>query len=215
MDRPERSTMTGILGHVGKWSKRWKYSLELNLSKGVSCQQCWNNRLRQIKDFYEGKTKEFNMECSRCANFNYLHPQLHVLPHENYPRTKHECIQDAPCGRDIGLKKLTGVKLSFDHLRQGCKFCFHQLLGGHWNITEARHYLNVLGANKDVENKIVEKFKTAQKHHTKINNRTILTDPELPAYWSNKSISIDHCVDAPMHLLFEGVFKSILELSGE
>ena len=81
MDRPERSTMTGILGHGGKWSKRWKYSLELNLSKGVSCQRCWNNRLRQIKDFYEGKTKEFNMECSRCANFNYLHPQLHVLPH--------------------------------------------------------------------------------------------------------------------------------------
>ena len=161
------------------------------------------------------KEKKFNLECSRCANFNYLHSQLHVLPHENYPRTKHECIQDAPCGRDIGLKELTGVKISFDHLRQGCKFCFHQLLGGHWSITEARHYLNVLGANKDVENKIVEKFKTARKHHTNINNRTVLTDPELPAYWSNKSISIDHCVDAPMHLLFEGVFKSILELSCE
>ena len=72
-----------------------------------------------------------------------------------------------------------------------------------------------MGANKDVENKIVEKFKTARKHHTNINNRTVLTDPELSAYWSNKSISIDHCVDAPMHLLFEGVFKSILELSGE
>ena len=94
-----------------------KYSLYLNLSKGVSCQRCWNNRLRRIKDFYKGKTKEINLEFSRFANFNYLHSQLNFFLHENYPRTKHECIQDAPCGRDIGLKELTGVKISFDHLR--------------------------------------------------------------------------------------------------
>ena len=37
MDRPERSIMTGILGHGGKWSKCWKYSLDLDLSKVVSC----------------------------------------------------------------------------------------------------------------------------------------------------------------------------------
>ena len=49
----------------------------------------------------------------------------------------------------------------------------------------------------------------------KSNNRTVLTDPELPAYWSNKTISIDHYIDILTHLLSEGVFKSILELSGE
>ena len=93
MYRPERITMTEIIRHGGKGSKIWKYSLDLNLSKGVPCQRFWNNRLRQIKDFYEGKIKEFNMECSRCANFNYLYSKLNVLPHENYPRTKHECIR--------------------------------------------------------------------------------------------------------------------------
>ena len=105
--------------------------------------------------------------------------------------------------------------MSFDYLREGSKFCFYQLLGEHWNITEARHYLNILGANKEVQNKILEKCKTARKHHTEINDRNVLIDSELPAYWLNKSISIDHCVDALMHLLFEGVFKSILKLSGE
>ena len=70
MDRPERCTITGILGHGGNWTKLWKHSLDLNIEKALSCDQCWSKRLNKMNEFYLGGANDFKIEFYKCANFN-------------------------------------------------------------------------------------------------------------------------------------------------
>ena len=211
-DRPERGKLTQILGHTGLSTKRWMYSAFLPDIGLNTCNACFDHRVKQAKSY-----PDFNCvsrrHCSRCADWNYDHPKMTVLTPTEYP---FECALDSPRphkSRTVGgVAHLKPLILTFDNLKASAQFIFYNVYKRTFNIAHAKAYGKSVGLSLEcVQTIIINQAKTLRTHHPNMTREQVLRSFQYPAIW-NAPMALNQFIDAPMHLIFQGIIKSVIEM---
>ena len=210
-DRPERSELLHILGHTGTTTRRWRFSAYINQEKLPSCKICLTTRLDDIQK----KNDDVSTDgCRHCCNWNYNSRCRHIQYEKPklYPKTKHPTSPQAPRERDVNnLTYLEPVEQTIEWLKMGCRFCFHNVFYSTWNLGVAKEYMRSLGVTHAFSRKYV--ISTAKQLLAEQPNHP---DPsstlKFPPLWEI-NIKMDQYIDVPMHLLFLGITKAIIEFT--
>jgi len=213
-DRPERSAINHVLGHNGTTTRRWLYSAYINQDKLPSCRHCLKLRILNINS--TNSSLNSSHKCRTCGDWDYDSTSVHLcesFPH-NYPTKQHEESPQAPTGRPINnnssVNGLYSVKLEYKWLKQGCQFSFHNVYHGVWTKATAQVYNQSIGINKSFSTKIIQNASKLKEEHP--NHQNPASTLEFPPNWC-MNINLYQCIDTPMHLLFQGIMKSIIEMS--
>ena len=133
---------------------------------------------------------------------------------EKYPRTQHPTSPNPPMFREVSnINYLIPVEQNFSWLKQGCKFCFHNVYHSYWNSGTSDEYMRCLGLPQSFNRKfVIEKAKELfEKNPNHPNPSSTMMFPPL---W-NSDIDLYQYIDLPMHLLFLGITKSIIDWTFE
>ena len=215
-DRPERCTLNATLSFSGNSTRRWLYSSLVNPHKLASCKSCYQARIRKYFNLGASVSKR-KATCSKCCDFDYHTSSIAKLfhPPTNYPRSKHVKSPPFPIGRDVvsslNNNTLEPIKISYEVLTCGAQAACFNLLTKHWNVSETRAYLKTLGVSTSFSNTLIE-------HSTKnINQVTApilqMQSLSLPDVWIDGLFDIDQFIETPMHHLFEGIMKALIEVT--
>ena len=207
-DRPERSALNFMLGHNGITSRRWRYSAYINTKKTKSCSNCMLRRVESVR------TSSFTARDTFptcCCDWDFQNPGMKVEKPSEYPTSEHPKSPKPPPGREVkNIEFLYPIELSYEHLIQGAKYSFFNCYHRMWNKTSTVTYLKSLGIN--------EKYAVDYIYDTALTCRSIVNFDEsslynhltFPVLWTSSS-TLDQCIDTPMHQIFQGVVKSIVE----
>lgn len=209
-DRPERCNLNAILHHGGTATKRWLYSAYINSKTLPSCKKCLQFRLNEIQ-----KRKAFqNCErrCNICGNWNYAtknKAMQSTLP-MNYPCNKqHKSSPKPPNGREVkNISFLYPIMQSYSWLIQGTKFAFHNLYHECWSVAEYKAYMKSLGISTDYIENIKSQVEMLRQSNP--NDPNCSEYIKYPSMWTS-SIDLDQNIDTPMHQIFLGLIKSIIQ----
>ena len=203
-DRPERCALNCMLGHGGITSRRWRYSAYINQMKLRSCKQCFHRRVMSV-------TEVATKFCSTCYDWNYSHPSMRVVKPSDYPTTQHADSPSPPKGREVlNVFYLYPIELSYDVMIQGVKFCFFNCYQGMWTKASVMTYLKSIGVNEAYGNLYVYTPAIRCKRNPSLIRNNIYEHLKFPVHWSC-GITLDQCIDTPMHQLFQGIVKSVME----
>ena len=206
-DRPERSSLNCMLGHNGLTSRRWRFSAYIDPLVTKSCNICFKNRINHLCDV----PCTTQRQCSQCCDWNFNHPKMGMKKPPDYPSKQHPDSPLPPSGREIdNIELLFPIELSYDILKAGVKFCFLNCYRGMWSKTAALSYLKSLCINERYGNENVYQTALHCKNNSDINLSNIYEYIVFPVTW-NSGITLDQCIDTPMHHLFHGIVKSIME----
>ena len=75
-----------------------------------------------------------------------------------------------------------------------------------------KSYFQSLGLNKDFVTKNIINHTLQYQTNPSLNIDDCKNNIIMPALW-NGTHTLDQCIDAPMHLLFLGIVKSIMEIT--
>lgn len=104
------------------------------------------------------------------------------------------------------------IKLTYNILIKGLEFATFNYHTKYWSKTETCEYLRLLGvasATTDYALDFASKYpSTAPDAETLFQNFT------YPSFWKS-SLQLDNFVETPMHHIFEGIVKSIIEVQME
>ena len=130
-------------------------------------------------------------------------------PPKHYPSQAHHDSPQPPQHRAAGLTKVYPVEMTYEYLRQGCAYCFYNIFKGVWNVREAHTYLQVLGVKEDYRKQhVIQKAEALHKDRPAHSN--CLLELHYPALWTSGS-HLHQCIDTPMHQIFQGVIKAVIE----
>ena len=209
-DRPERSSLNFMLGHNGITSRRWRYSAYIKPNITKSCVICAKKRIIFLcnLDNCEGNGDTL---CSSCCDWDFNHSKMGVEKPNDYPTQEHPDSPEPPLGREVqGKDLLYPIELSYETLKSGVQFCFFNCYHGVWSKTASLTYLKSLCINEKYGNEYVYEIAMNCKNNSNINSSDINDFIVYPVIWQS-GISLDQCIDTPMHHLFHGVIKSIME----
>lgn len=211
-DRPERGKLTQILGHTGLSTKRWMYSAFLPDTGLKSCNACFDHRVQKAKSYPDFNCVSRRL-CSRCADWNYDHPKMTVLTPTGYPS---ECAIDSPRPHETrtvgGVAHLKPLILTFDNLKASAQFIFYNIYRRTFNIAHAKAYGKSVGLSLDcVQSIIINQATHLRTTNPNLPCEHVLRSFQYPAIW-NAPIALNQFIDAPMHLIFQGIIKSIIEM---
>ena len=149
-DRPERCTLNCILSHAGTTTPRWRYSALIGPTKLRSCGICLRRRLNRIVLNNNRQISESHQNCHHCADWDYDRTDiLGMEPPGLYPNEADVNSPQAPPHCAAGVRKIVPVIQTYESLRQGCAYCFHNVFKRKWNIVMAETYLRILGVKTD------------------------------------------------------------------
>ena len=214
-DRPERSKLTHVLGHTGLTTKRWLYSAYLPSSKMQSCNACFQFRVKVTK-INPSFLNASHRRCGRCADWNFDHPAMKVPLPDNYPTS---CNIDSPSPHEQRqverINYLQPMILSFDNLLANAKFIYYNVYKRSFNITNAKAYGRAVGLSSEcIKNTCIAQAKTLREMNPNYTHEEILNKFEFPHIWQSP-IKLHQFIDAPMHLIFQGIVKSVIEMISE
>ena len=206
-DRPERSSLNCMLGHNGITSRRWRFSAYVDPSITKSCFNCAIKRLELL---YEN-AEISKSNCMVCCDWNFNHVKMAMKKPADYPTEQHPDSPSPPTGREIqNIDYLYPIELSYDIMKAGVQFCFFNCYHGMWTKTSALSYLKSLCINEKYGNEYVYQIASSCKETINIDNSTIYDYIVYPVLWQS-GITLDQCIDTPMHHLFHGIVKTIME----
>ena len=214
-DRPERGKLTYILGHTGITTKRWMYSAYLPKSTDrqlQSCNLCFQHRVNKAKS-YPTFTKIFYRRCGHCADWNYDHENMKVLKPDGYPISCHVDSPDPDKDRKLHkVSHLGPMILSFDNLKANARFLFYNLYKKSFNIGQVHVYGRSVGLSGEcIKDIIIDQAKTLYSLNPNLSHDEILASFKYPSIW-DCPIKLNQYIDAPMHLIFQGIVKSLIEM---
>ena len=217
-DRPERCSLNSTLSYTGSSTRRWLYASLIDPRKLASCASCFSLRLKQ----YFNKTniqQQRKSQCNRCCDFDF-HSKSSInmyKPPSNYPKTKHPQSPVFPHTRNIPLtqsiQQLYPAKMSYEYLVTGVKAACYNFYKQHWKTIETRTYLKHLGVSNSIINSIIDYTKNLAEKNLSADN--VCNNLQLPCLWTDGLFEIDQFLETPMHHLFEGIIKSMIELTME
>ena len=123
---------------------------------------------------------------------------------------KHIESPEPPSGRDVSkpFEKLPPIKVTYDTLTKATRFGFWNFLHGTWNKSQTHAYFRLVGISTSYFDSIVQLVETYKKHLPV--SKSILDVIKLPTMW-NSIFRLEQCIDTPMHLLFQGITKSLID----
>ena len=207
-DRPERSALNCMLGHNGVSSRRWRYSAYIKQTKLKSCRDCMKKRILNT----DVEHTDLLHHCTKCYDWNYSHPSMKKTKPDNYPITQHPDSPSPPAGREvlnIG-EDLHPIELTYPVLIQGVKFAFFNCYHNYWTKSSAMVYLKSIGINESYGNAKIYQVAIQCQANTSITSSTLFNYISFPVHW-NYGFTLDQCIDTPMHQIFQGVVKSVME----
>jgi len=157
--------------------------------------------------------------CGRCCNFDFdsasTSSRFKAPPH--YPSIKHPLSPPFPSGRDIVQNKfslsLGPVSLSYPYLVAGMRAACYNLHSKQWKVIETRSYLKLLGVSTSLTDSLIQY--TTKQICTTMSTEDVCEQLPLPQLWTDNLFEIDQFLETPMHHLFEGIIKSLIEISME
>ena len=210
-DRPERCAINSVLGYTGNSTRRWLYSSLLDPSKLITCRRCYS---RRISNMFDNRT--VNKRCNTCAyccdlNFLSSKPINSFQVPKGYPSKKHELSPTPPTGRDIAdtSSRLFPIKLSYLVLKQGLQFALFNFYTHVWTKGETKVYLKLVGIPERVLEDV--SANTSSQDNSIENITQFLRDYTYPSMWET-CLDLEQFIETPMHLLFEGIVKSLIEI---
>ena len=212
-DRPERCSLNNVLSYTGNSTRRWLYSSLVNPFRIASCNRCLKKRSDIL--FHNKQRSMRENTCPFCCDFDYDNLKVvnsFVLP-DNYPKQSHKDAPKPPKGRDIEIaqtkKFLQPVKMSYGSLVEGLEFAIFNLHHKMWSKQETVTYLKLLGVcNQTIRLAIHYALNQPQNCD---NIKDLMANFTYPPMWKS-CIQIEEFIETPMHHLFEGVIKAIIEL---
>jgi hypothetical protein len=217
-DQPERRKTLGLLGGNSKYHGRFGTIVDLNhVSKFVRpCSVC-------LVKIYEGDRNFDKVRCENCTQWNMSgsHPLLRFKIPDHYPN-------DALSDEERSAGKLFPRTLTLPSLRQNMRKASKNLVNKTWNEEGARIFLKVAGVNEEWRDKLVVFCRFALKLNGEdvVGAKELLTEEEeewaektlleesvapMPAAWKD-DIEFLQNIDVPMHLLFLGLVRTVVEL---
>ena len=132
----------------------------------------------------------------------------------DYPSNQHPDSPDPPDGREIkSIDNLYPIEITYDILKQGTLFCIFNCSHGLWTKANVISYAKSIGINEKYANENIYNIGTKlRKSKTKLSLTTIKRNVSFPSHWTCV-IELDQCIDTPMHHIFQGVVKSIMDLT--
>lgn len=210
-DRPERTALNHIQGHTGLSTRRWKHASFINEKTLPSCPDCLMKRIFSIKNKRHSAAYD---HCRSCSNWNYFTKSRTILKAitEKYPRKQHKDSPRPPFKREvINVQYLEPMEQDYEWLKAGCRFCFHNVYFKVWNKSTSDEYMSTLGLSKNFNREyIVSKAEKLYNENPDIENPS--ENMCFPPMW-NTDIKLYQYIDTPMHLLFQGITKSVIELT--
>ena len=160
-----------------------------------------------------GRLFSNNDYCSYCYDWDYSHPSMFLSLPQDYPSVQHPNSPAPPPGREVeGITKFHPIELSYDIMLQGVKFCFFNCYHGYWTKMSAMTYLKSIGINEAYGNYNVYQKAMDCRRNKSLSPSSLYNHLVFPMHWS-AGISLHQCIDTPMHQLFQGVVKSIMEMT--
>ena len=212
-DRPERNFVSSTI-ELGLYTKLWKYSTQYTAAQMKSCPTCLAARVLWLRTYYQNNIISplpSNNACEHCRDWNRVGrtaPFQSPVP-ENYPTSVHPQSPPPPKRRRVThpTPPMLPVKHDFDYLQTGCRYAYYNIAMGTWTQTQFKAYAQALGINTNMQTKLLHKAA-----HRNNDNVTIdeLNDLPMPAIYNHPS-DIDVLIDSPMHLLFLGVVKAVID----
>ena len=211
-DRPERSALNAMLGHNGLTSRRWRYSAYIDKCQLKSCIRCATRRIKILSGklyLHENKA----LDC--CWDWNFNHHNMRTLPPDDYPTKQHPQSPEPPKYREVeNIQYLRPVDLSYDFLIKGVKFCFFNCFHRIWNKTTALSYLKTLCINERYGTENIYNVAVSCSSIENFDESSLFEYINLPVIWTS-GIKLHQCIDTPMHQLFQGIVKSIFDLTSD
>jgi len=215
-DRPERCALNNVLNYSGLSTRRWLYSSLVDPFKMTSCNRCLGKRFQSM--FIINTKRKRPNSCSYCCDFDYYSLKdinTFDIP-KKYPKKKHPKSPIPPQGREIeqtwNEKKMRPLKLTYDILLKGLEFAVFNYHTKCWSKSEASEYLRLLGIGSQTTNYALN---YAATYPSKTQNvQELFKDFKYPSLWKS-GLQLDNFVETPMHHLFEGIIKSIIEIQME
>lgn len=215
-DRPERSTLNNMSSHSSHSAKRWMYSSLTDPHNMASCTQCY---LKRIQKLFLGFDTNDISHCRKCCDFDFAStlPLNRFRCPNNYPRYASQ-IKDninvkPPKGRDEfsvnGSQDMLPLKLDYSLLGNGLKYALYQYSVGSWKKKETLSYLKLMCIKESTVLQYINKIDIIKQQGKDFTN--MINDMDMPPMW-NGLLSLDQFIETPMHLLFEGLVKSSIEI---
>lgn len=223
-DQPERRKSNYIMLGGGKFTSRWGYSLDIAAvaSNVPACAQCCRMNLNG------GSFTQQCSPCVQCVNWDTYssHELLKVTPPKDYPE---EHIPPT--------NVLSPLQLSYDLLKAAVKNAHNGFCSGEWSKKNVDSYLRVHGLNNDAINSVIECATNAKLFHDIDTDPEKLVDPDKAAFFEQivakrnkhpqkymmwkfppqwtRGVNLSQHIDVPMHLVFLGVVKTVIQMVQE
>ena len=212
-DRPERCALNNVLNYSGLSTRRWLYSSLVDPFKLSSCNRCILKRFQKM--FITHTKRKRPNSCAYCCDFEYetLKDINSFKVTEKYPKKKHPNSPTPPKGREIeerwNDRKLRPLRLTYDILIKGLEIAIFNYHTKTWNKVEATEYLRLIGVSSHTTNYALNYAATYPKKTENIDS--LMANFKYPSLWKS-NIKLDNFIETPMHHIFEGIVKSIIEL---
>ena len=210
-DRPERGALNSMLGHNGISSRRWRYSAYITPKVLKSCLHCMSERITALRS--ENYSEDYNNQnqCRHCSDWNFENPIMKADRPIDYPEEQHPESPPPPCGREvINIKKLYPIEITYDALISGVKFCFFNCYKETWTKHSSMVYLKSLGINERYANDNICDVAAMCRMHTNLDESSLFNHINFPVLWTS-GLELRQCIDTPMHHIFQGIVKSIVD----
>ena len=218
-DRPERCSLNDIASYSSNSTKRWSYSNGSDPHKMASCNKCFQKNVDNL--FMIQNHRHKTSSCSKCCDFEFdIFSKMNAfVPPVNYPLSGEELVSNngleikAPEGRrtiqDLRDGHLFPMKLTYDVLTNGLKFALFNHFNGNWSKKETIVYLKLLGMKDSSISTMIINCKSKIEELNDVIKAVYET--EFPPMWST-ILSLDQFIETPMHHLFEGLVKTVIDL---
>ena len=206
------------------WSAAFIDRESANGGRLQSCVSCRQKRLEKLGVIPKAEQEEMNGGgCLVCADFEINESTKNILmfpASKQYPKKSvTPCPVEAPPGREVGCSHLHYVDLTWDFMKQACRFAFanivHSQQNRRWNQTTLDLYLATCGVNKAVAKELYKHAQSILKNKSQENidyqSPHGIGGMEFPAAWSG-DLPIDAYIELMMHELYLGIAKSNMSL---
>ena len=217
-ERPERCALNSTLSYTGSSTRRWLYASSIDPQKIASCCSCFT-LCRKLHFNETCSHQRRTPQCNRCCDFDYHSKSISNVykPPSHYPKTNHLQSPPFPKDRDFPLNEtiqhLYPTKITYDDLVTGVKAACYNFYKRHWKINETRSYLKQLGVSNVIINYVIE-YATNLSNNT-LSSEQVCNGLQLPCLWTDGLFETDQFLETPMHHLFVGIVKSMIEVTME
>ena len=213
-DRPERCAINNLLQY-GTSTKRFGFCALTNPNKVASCSKCYFNHMLNIQ-IDDVSLYKSNSRCRVCCDYEFgLQKTVEQFDvPADYPRILHANSPEPPLSHPIfkprQARKLHPYKQNYTSLKQAITFAIYNIQRKSWKPNEGISYLKMVGLSGNTISNILE-FSLNADNNDKSDNICSYDKFHFPCMWTS-SLDIDQFIEVPMHHIFEGIIKSIIDI---